>query len=316
MKIELPKTFVVNPDVSFAQCNEVPVVALESTVITHGLPFPENLNLALEMEQIIRNRGAVPATIGVIDGKIHIGLNHDQLLFLACGEPAVRKISGRDFGIALARKENGGTTVAGTLIAAHWAGIKVFATGGIGGVHRGTGFDVSADLPELGKTPLIVVCAGAKAILDLPATLEYLEMLGVPVLGYQTDEFPGFYSRISGLKVTVRVNSPLEAADIALAQWNLHIQRAVLVANPLPEDEAILPEEMEGHIKQALKEANEQEINGYQVTPFLLKRINELSGGKSLKANLALLYNNARIGAEIAVALHKRLSADGVYHQI
>jgi pseudouridine-5'-phosphate glycosidase len=316
MKIELPKTFVVNPDVSFAQCNEVPVVALESTVITHGLPFPENLNLALEMEQIIRNRGAVPATIGVIDGKIHIGLNHDQLLFLACGDAAVRKISGRDFGIALARKENGGTTVAGTLIAAHWAGINVFATGGIGGVHRGTGFDVSADLPELGKTPLIVVCAGAKAILDLPATLEYLEMLGVPVLGYQTDEFPGFYSRISGLKVTVRVNSPLEAADIALAQWNLHIQRAVLVANPLPEDEAILPEEMEGHIKQALKEANEQEINGYQVTPFLLKRINELSGGKSLKANLALLYNNARIGAEIAVALHKRLSADGVYHQI
>jgi pseudouridine-5'-phosphate glycosidase len=302
MNCELPKSFIINPDVSQALSNDMPIVALESTLITHGLPYPQNMKLAEEMEQIVRSENALPATIGVINGKIHIGLDHDQLLFLAKGEAPVRKISGRDFGIALARRENGGTTVAGTLIAAHWAGIKVFATGGIGGVHRGNANDISADLPELAKTPMIVVCAGAKAILDLPATLEYLETMGVPVLGYQTDDFPAFYSRTSGMKVTVRVDSPGEAAEIAQMQRNLKIWRAVLVANPPPEEEAILPETVEGHIQQAIQEAEEQHVTGFQVTPFLLKRVSELSEGKSLKANLALLRSNARVGAQIAGA--------------
>jgi pseudouridine-5'-phosphate glycosidase len=302
MITDLPKTFIIAPEVSQALSYGTPLVALESTVITHGLPYPENLNLAEEMEQIVRSENAIPATIGVINGKIHIGLNHDQLLFLAKGETPVRKISGRDFGIALARRENGGTTVAGTLIAAHWAGIKVFATGGIGGVHRGNPNDISADLPELAKTPMIVVCAGAKAILDLPATLEYLETMGVPVLGYQTDDFPAFYSRTSGMKVTVRVDSPKEAAEIAQMQWNLKIWRAVLVANPPPQEDAILPETVEGHIQRAIQEAEEHHVTGFRVTPFLLKRVSELSEGKSLKANLALLRCNARVAAQIAAA--------------
>jgi len=316
MKNQLPKQFVVNPDIAQAQENHVPIVALESTVITHGLPYPDNLNLALDMEKIIRDRGAVPATIGVIGGKIHIGLSSDQLNFLAKGEVPVRKVGARDLGVVIARGENGGTTVSGTLVLAHWAGIKVFSTGGIGGVHRGSGIDISADLPELGRTPMAVVCAGAKAILDLPATLEYLETTGVPVVGYQTDEFPAFYSRSSGMKAQVRVDSPEEVVDIANAQWALNIQRAVLVVNPVPQEEAILPEEVEKHIRQATKEAEEQNITGYRVTPFLLKRVSELSGGKSLKANLALLKNNARVGADIAIAFQKLAPPHGKFSSV
>ncbi len=289
-------------NISAALDNGQPVVALESAVITHGLPFPDNFNLALELEEIVRQQGALPATIAVLDGKIRIGLTRDEISRLA-SESTARKISRRDFGIALARKEVGGTTVAGTLFAASQAGIKVFATGGIGGVHRGAPFDISADLHELGRTPLVVVCSGAKAILDLPATLEVLETNGVPVIGYQTDDFPAFYSRTSGLKVTARCDTPQEIADIAQAQWKAGVKSAVLVGNPIPVEDAIPQEEIEALIDQAVLEAHNQGIHGPGVTPFLMARMNQLSAGKSVKANLSLLRSNARLAASIAAAL-------------
>jgi len=276
-----------------------PVVALESTVITHGLPFPENLNLARDMEAEVRAGGATPATIALLDGKVHVGVEDEGLDRLARGG-GMHKISTRDYGIAIAKGWSGGTTVAGTMMAAHQVGIRVFATGGIGGVHRGVPFDISADLPQLAHTPMIVVCAGAKAILDLSATLEYLETCAVPVLGYQTDEFPAFYSRTSGLKVTYQIDSPDEAATIAKEHWKLGLSSAVLVTTPLPEEVAIPAEFVEGAIQAALQEASEQGIRGPEVTPFLLQRVSELIGGASLRANLALLRNNARLGAEIA----------------
>ncbi|NPV84730.1 MAG: pseudouridine-5'-phosphate glycosidase [Anaerolineae bacterium] len=294
------KHLVIHSEVARALKNARPVVALESTLITHGLPYPENLELAAEMEQIIRQEGATPATIAVLQGKVHVGLDKDELEKLAQPGEARRKISARDFGIVLARGESGGTTVAATMIAAHASGIKVFATGGIGGVHRGASYDVSADLPQLGSTPLIVVCAGAKAILDLPATIEYLETLGVPVIGYQTDEFPAFYSRDSGLPVTVRADTPAEIVRIARAQWEMGILRAVLVANPLPVELALPAAEIEEKIQVALQEAQQSHITGAAVTPFLLRRVSELSQRKSLEANLALLHHNARLGAQIA----------------
>ena len=280
----------------------LPVLALESAVITHGLPRPDNLQLAQSLEEEARACGATPATIAILDGKIHVGLEPAELERLATIASA-RKISRRDFGLALARRESGGTTVAGTLIAARAAGIRVFATGGIGGVHRDAPTDVSADLPELGRTPLVVVCSGAKAILDLPATLEYLETAGVPVLGYGTSEFPAFYSRESGLPVDVRVDTPQEVARIARAQWELGIESAVLVGVPPPVEDAIPAGQIEGAIQKALEEARKEGIRGAKVTPFLLSRVKELSAGTSLKANLALLRNNARVGAQIAVAL-------------
>jgi pseudouridine-5'-phosphate glycosidase len=280
-----------------------PLVALESTVITHGLPQPQNLELAQDMEQTIREQGAVPATIAVLDGRVHIGLEPEELERIALREQNLRKISRRDFGIALALGESGGTTVAGTLVAAHRAGIKVFATGGIGGVHRGTSFDISADLLELGRTPLVVVCAGAKAILDLPATLEVLETQGVPVVGYQTDEFPAFYSAKSGLRVNARAETPADIARIAQAHWGMGLESAILVANPPPAESALPAEEIEAAIQQALAEADQQHITGAAVTPFLLERVSQHSGGKSLRTNLALLLNNARLAAQIAISL-------------
>lgn len=298
--MHINKHLVIHSEVARALKNARPVVALESTLITHGLPYPENLELAAEMEQIIRQEGATPATIAVLQGKVHVGLDKDELEKLAQPGEARRKISARDFGIVLARGESGGTTVAATMIAAHASGIKVFATGGIGGVHRGASYDVSADLPQLGSTPLIVVCAGAKAILDLPATIEYLETLGVPVIGYQTDEFPAFYSRDSGLPVTVRADTPAEIVRIARAQWEMGILRAVLVANPLPVELALPAAEIEEKIQVALQEAQQSHITGAAVTPFLLRRVSELSQRKSLEANLALLHHNARLGAQIA----------------
>jgi pseudouridine-5'-phosphate glycosidase len=305
MNQQLPQSFVLSNEVSTAMRSGQPVVALESTVITHGLPRPENLQLAQALEQEIREQGAVPATIGVLDGKVHVGLSAADLARLA-NEDGARKISRRDFGIALARKENGGTTVAGTLIVARQAGIRVFATGGIGGVHRNSNFDISADLPELGRNPLVVVCAGAKAILDLPATVEVLETQGVPVIGYKTDEFPAFYSRESGLGVTQRVDSPEEVAKIARASWELGIQSAVLVVQPPPDEAALHAEQIEQVISQALKEAEEMKITGASVTPFLLDRVSVLSGGASLNTNLALLRNNARLAAQIATALYPK----------
>lgn len=277
----------------------LPIVALESTVITHGLPKPQNIQLARDMEKTIRDFGATPATIALLDGKIRVGLTDEELLRLADSE-SLLKVSHRDFATAILKKINGGTTVAGTMLAANMAGIKVFATGGIGGVHQESSFDVSTDLHSLAEIPTIVVCAGAKSILDLPATLETLETLGVPVVGYQTDEFPAFYSRESGLNVSVRLDSPKEIADFAKAHWSLGLKSAILVTNPIPETEAISKSKMEPLIAKASKEAVEQGIHGQALTPFLLNRINELSKGKSLKANLALLLNNARLAAEIA----------------
>jgi len=290
---------VLHPDVARAIKSGYPVVALESAVITHGLPRPENLELAISLEDEIRAQGVVPATIAILDGKIHIGLTPAQLERLA-REPGARKISRRDFGIAIARHECGGTTVCGTLIAANYAGIKVFATGGIGGIHRGSTFDISADLPELSRSPLVVVCSGAKAILDLPNTLEYLETCGVPVIGYQTDEFPAFYSRESGLAVNFNAQNPAEIAAIARAQWSQGLKNAVLVGNPPPAESALPAEQVERVIQQALTAAKEQGIRGAAVTPFLLEQVNQLSHGASMQTNLALLRSNARLAALIA----------------
>lgn len=299
----LPTSFVIHPDVARALRGRMPVVALETAVLTHGLPRPENLMLSRALEEEVRAVGATPATIGVLDGRVHIGLTDEGLERLA-EEEGARKISRRDFGIAMAKKENGGTTVAGTLIAARLAGIRVFATGGIGGVHRGAPFDISADLPELGRSPLVVVCSGAKSILDLPATLEYLETVGVPVVGYGTDQFPAFFARESGLPVTARVDSPAEVAVMARAGWEMRLESALLVVQPPPAEVALDGAEIEGVIAQALREAEEQKISGAKVTPFLLDRVARISGGASMTANLALLRNNARLAAEIARALY------------
>jgi len=302
---KLPSSFVVQSEVALALRTGLPVVALESAVITHGLPRPENMQLAQALEQEVRAAGAVPATVGLLDGKIHIGLSADGLNRLS-NEDGARKISRRDFSIALARRENGGTTVAATLFAAHAAGIKVFATGGIGGVHRGAPFDVSADLPELGRSPLVGVCAGAKAILDLPATLEVLETQGVTVIGFGTDEFPAFYSSSSGLPVNLRVDDPEEIARIAREQWRLGLKSALLVVQPPPEDMALPANLVESWIQEALAEAQREKIAGAAVTPFLLTRVSQLSGGASLQSNLALLRNNARLAARIAAALQPK----------
>lgn len=280
-----------------------PSVALESTVLTHGLPRPQNLQLAHDMENAVRQEGAMPATIGFLDGHLHIGMNEAELERLA-NEEEVLKVGPRDFATVVAKKRCGGTTVAGTMLACKHAGIKVFATGGIGGVHRDAPFDISADLQALATIPMIVVCAGAKAILDLPATLEYLETMSVPVIGYGTDEFPAFYSRESGWDVSVRCDNPEEIVDFAKAHWDSGLQSAVLVANPVPEAEAVSRSEMEPFIEQANQEAHERGIHGKEVTPFLLQRITQLTAGKSMRANLALLLNNARLAARIAKLLH------------
>ncbi len=305
MMSQLSSSFVLGSDVARALRGGMPLVALETAVVTHGLPRPENLLLARALEQVVLDQGATPATVGLLDGKIHVGLSAEELNRLAIEENA-RKISLRDFSIALARKENGGTTVAGTLFAARKVGIRVFATGGIGGVHRHAPFDVSADLPELGRSPLVVVCAGAKAILDLPATVEVLETMGVAVIGYGTDEFPAFYSRESGLRVNTRVDSPQEVARIARAQWEAGLESALLLVQPPPAEMAIPAERIEALIQQALEEAEQQKISGAAVTPFLLERVNQLSGGASLQANLALLRNNAHLAAQIAAAIQPR----------
>lgn len=278
-----------------------PIVALESTVLTHGLPRPQNLQLARDMEQAIREGGATPATIGFLDGKLHVGLNDQELNRLA-NEENVYKVGPRDFATVITKKRCGGTTVAGTMLACKGVNIRVFATGGIGGVHRDDSLDVSADLQALASTPMIVVCAGAKAILDLPATLEYLETMSVPVVGYGTDEFPAFYSRESGFDVSVRLDAPQEIVEFARAHWNAGLQSAVLVAIPVPEADAISRSDLEPFIEQATKEAHAQRIHGKNVTPFLLSRVNELTEGKSMQANLALLLNNARLAAQIARA--------------
>jgi pseudouridine-5'-phosphate glycosidase len=302
MVSRLPDPYIISRNIQQAKQFGSPIVALESTVITHGLPKPDNLTLARDMEEIVRENGATPATIAILDGKIHIGLSDEELEVLALTE-GTRKISLRDFGIALAGGLSGGTTVASTLFVSDLAGIKVFATGGIGGVHRGNPFDVSADLTQLGKSPVLVVCSGAKAILDLPATREVLETRGVPVVGYQTDEFPAFYTRRSGLSVDVQANTPEEVAQIALETWEAGVNVAVLVVVPPPEETSMSQNEMESAVQKALADAEAQNIQGSAITPFLLKRVSELTKGDSLKANLALLRNNARVAAEVASAI-------------
>jgi len=289
-----------SPEVEKAIKDHQPLVALETAVLTHGLPIPQNIELSLSLEDEVRQAGAVPATVGLLDGELHVGLTLQEVERLGQAEPGTRKVSRRDFGVTIARKENGGTTVAATMIAAHLAGIKVFATGGIGGVHRNAPMDVSADLIELGRTPVLVVCAGAKAILDLPLTMEVLETQGVPVIGYQTNELPAFYSISSGLPLNIRVDRPEEAMEIAKTQWEAGLSTGVLVVVPPPADVAVPREKIEGIIEQAVHEAEEKHIIGSKVTPFLLSRVAELSGGESMKANLALLRNNARLAAQIA----------------
>ncbi len=289
----------VHPEVDLALREGDPIVALESTVITHGLPFPENRDLATNMEMVVRKGNCTPATIAILDGVIHVGLDEGQLERLVHANN-MRKISVRDISPAVALRMSGGTTVAGSLAIAQAVGIKVFATGGIGGVHRQAPFDVSADLGELAKAQLVVVCAGAKAILDIPATLEVLETYGVPVIGYQTDEFPAFYSMSSGMGVSARAESAADVAALAHAQWELGLGGSILVAVPPPSDVALEPAVVQAAIQSALAEAQEKNIHGQEVTPFLLRRVSELTGGASLRANLGLLLNNARVAAEIA----------------
>ena len=295
-------SFRISDEVKSALASDKAVVALESTVITHGLPYPENVRIAQEMEAEVRRLGAIPATIGMLDGLVHVGLNVDQLEKLAQTK-GLHKISRRDFGPALVLNWSGGTTVAGTMLVANHARIRVFATGGIGGVHRQPIYDISPDLPELARTPMIVVCAGAKAILDLNATLEYLETASVPVVGYQTDEFPAFYSRSSGLGVSVRVDTPDQVIAIARSHWGAGSTSAVLVVNPLPDQSSMPRNDIERAVQDALVEAEIKGIRGQAVTPFLLSHVSYLTGGASLRANLELLRNNARLGAAISMQL-------------
>ena len=291
-----------NQEVSLALQTGKPIVALESAVITHGMPYPENLHIAQSMQEEIRSLDATPATVAVIDGMLLIGLEEGQFERLSTDRSTI-KISRRDFAPAFAAKRSGGTTVAGTILASRAAGLRVFATGGIGGIHRNAPFDVSPDLPELARTPMVVVCAGAKAILDLPATIEYLETMGVPVLGFETEEFPAFYSRESGLRVQVRVDSIEEIADIARCHWEMGFESAVLVVVPPPQETALPRQAVDGAITLAVEELHTRKIYGQAVTPFLLNRVSELTGGDSLKTNIALLLNNARVAARIAAVL-------------
>lgn len=291
-------------DVKEALEENRPVVALESTIIAHGMPYPENLEVAREVENIIRGYGVVPATIAVMGGKIKIGLNEEEFELLATYKKVI-KASRRDLSIVLAKKLTAATTVAATMVAAHLAGIEVFVTGGIGGAHRGAEktFDVSADLQELAKTPVVVVCAGAKSILDLSLTLEYLETMGVPIIGFRTDEFPAFYCRESGLKVDYTVEDEIEAARIIKTKWDLGLKSGIVIANPIPEKYALSRTYVNRIVNRSILEASKKGIKGKKLTPYLLSRINELSEGKCLAANIELVKNNARVGAKIATAI-------------
>jgi pseudouridine-5'-phosphate glycosidase len=278
-------------------------VALESTIITHGMPYPENVATARAVEADVRSCGAEPATIAVIDGKVRVGLTDDELEWLGTAKD-VLKLSRNDLPYAVAMGKHGSTTVAATMICAHRAGIRIFATGGIGGVHRGaeSSFDISADLEELARTPVAVVCAGAKALLDLPKTLEYLETRGVPVIGYRTDEFPAFWSRSSGLRAPLRCDSADEVARVLRTKWELGLEGGAVICNPVDEADEIPAGEMDGFIAEAVAEAERQGVRGKAVTPHILARIVELTGGRSLRTNIALVRSNARLAAEIATA--------------
>lgn len=297
----------ISPEVKEALEQGKPVVALESTIISHGMPYPQNVETALSVEQVIRDTGAVPATTAIIGGRLKAGLRKEEIEHLGKKGLEVTKVSRRDIPVIVSRGMDGASTVATTMIIASMAGIRIFATGGIGGVHRGAQqtFDISADLEELAMTPVTVVCAGAKAILDLPLTLEYLETKGVPVLGFGTEELPAFYTRKSGLSVDYRVDTPDELAKIIQAKRELGLRGGILVTNPIPEEYSMDPEVIGRAIDQAIDEAKQQGIHGKETTPFLLARVKDLTGGDSLSSNIQLVYNNARVAAETAVALAK-----------
>lgn len=294
-----------HPNVQEALIHNKPIVALESTIISHGMPFPQNLETAIQLETEIKNSGAVPATIALMNGKIKIGLTLSEMELLAKEGSKVYKTSRRDMAYVLSKKITGATTVAATMIAAKMAGIKIFATGGIGGVHRGASetFDISADLQELAKTDVTVVCAGVKSILDIGSTLEYLETMGVPVIGYKTDEMPAFYSRKSGFKVDFNMKSAQEIAHFLQVKEQINLQQGVLITQPVPEEYDMDKTLIDNAIEQALTEQRQKGIKGKESTPFLLSRVKELTGAESLSANIALVKNNAKLAAEIAVAL-------------
>jgi pseudouridylate synthase len=301
MKVKL------TPEVKAALAKKKPVVALESTIIAHGMPYPQNLDMARDVEKVIRSEGAVPATIAVVDGQLRAGLTDKELGRFAKEGPGILKVSTRDLPFVVARKMNGATTVASTMRIAAMAGIHIFATGGIGGVHRGAEktFDVSADLTEFAKSNVAVVTAGAKSILDLALTLEVLETQGVPVVGFGTDEFPAFFSRQSGHLLTLRADTAKEVAAMMKAKWAMGLDGGMVVANPIPAEHEIPFGQMAPHIERAVAEANSSGIHGKDVTPFLLKRITEITGGRSLTANLQLVLHNARIAAQIAKEFSK-----------
>ena len=296
----------VNDHIKEAMANGIPVVALESTIISHGMPYPQNVETALKVEEIIRNEGAMPATVGIIDGECVLGMTAEEIEEFGKRKD-IAKVSRRDLPIIMAKKAWGATTVATTMIIAEKGGANVFVTGGIGGVHREAQqtFDISADLDEFAKTNVCVICAGAKAILDLPLTLEYLETKGVPVLGYQTKELPAFYTRESGLELDAQVDSAEEIASIMKAKWDMGLEGGIVVANPIPEEYSMPKDEINAAIEQALKEAKENNIKGKDTTPFLLAKVKELTGGESLDSNIQLVFNNARLGAKIAKAYGK-----------
>ena len=298
----LNKYLDVNPEVAEAIAAGKPVVALESTIISHGMPYPQNVETALNVERIIRENGAVPATIAIIGGRLKAGLTAEEIEYFGKKGQAIHKASRRDLAVICARGEDGATTVATTMIIAHMAGIKVFATGGIGGVHRGaeTTMDISADLEELAQTPVMVVCAGAKSILDLGLTLEYLETKGVPVLGFGTKELPAFYTRSSGFYVDYRMDTVKELAAAFKAQGDMGLKGGMLVTNPIPEQYAMPLKVINAAIDQAIAEANDKGIHGKETTPFLLARVAELTGGNSLASNIQLVYNNAKVAAQTA----------------
>ncbi len=297
----------ISPEVRQALAEGKPVVALESTIISHGMPYPKNVETALLVEKTIRENGAVPATIAIIGGRLKAGLSPDEIEYLGKAGPKVAKASRRDLAAIVARGTDGATTVTTTMIIAHMAGIKVFATGGIGGVHRGAEvtMDISADLEELGSTPVMVVCAGAKSILDLGLTLEYLETKGVPVIGYGTDELPAFYTRRSGFGVDYRVDSPEELATMFKAHLALGMKGGMLVTNPIPEEYAMDKAVIDAAIEQALSDAKAAGIHGKETTPFLLAKVVELTGGDSLESNIRLVLNNATVAAKTAVEMCK-----------
>ena len=297
----------VSPEVAEALAAGKPVVALESTIISHGMPYPRNVETALLVEQTIRENGAVPATIAIIGGRLKAGLSKDEIEYLGKSGRNVAKTSRRDIAALVARKADGATTVTTTMMIAHMAGISIFATGGIGGVHRGAEvtMDISADLEELGNTPVMVVCAGAKSILDLGLTLEYLETKGVPVIGYGTDELPAFYTRSSGFGVDYRVDTPAQLAAMFKAQQELGMKGGMLVTNPIPEEYSMDKAVIDAAIDQAIKEASEKGIKGKETTPFLLAKVVELTGGDSLDSNIALVLNNARLAAKTAAEFVK-----------